>query len=178
VGAVSLWFFTRRVFRPASRWAGVLFAAAAAVIAWGFVSDMLLSGAADFNERRWSSPPSVLGFASRTGAFAWAAAESLLYWRGMRRRLALGLADPLTTHRFLLWGAGNLAALCIYAVAVANIIVGAADGLSGGVFASTWALLTSAFGVVSGLCMWFAFFTPGFYRRRIRGAPRTTPRVS
>jgi hypothetical protein len=39
----------------------------------------------------------------------WVAWEPLRYWVGARRRLALGLADPLVVDRFLLWGLGSLA---------------------------------------------------------------------
>jgi len=39
-------------------------------------------------------------------AFGWMAAESLRYYGLLRRRMALGLADPVVTNRFLVWGAG------------------------------------------------------------------------
>ena len=34
---------------------------------------------------------------------AWAFFESFRYWRSMRRRQELELADPVVTNRFLLW---------------------------------------------------------------------------
>lgn len=40
----------------------------------------------------------------RSGAMLWGAWESLRYFALLRRRLALGLADPVVTRRFLLWG--------------------------------------------------------------------------
>ncbi len=50
---------------------------------------------------------------SRVVPLLWAFAESLAYWRMMRRRLALGLADPVVTNRFFLWSVwtGGLAML-------------------------------------------------------------------
>lgn len=37
--------------------------------------------------------------------FGWSGVEALLYWAKLRRRQLLGLADPVVTNRFLLWGA-------------------------------------------------------------------------
>ena len=56
----------------------------------------------------------------RTGALLWLAFESLRYWSLLRRRLRLGLADPLVTNRFLLLG--------IWALAVFDM--GASDPLA------------------------------------------------
>jgi hypothetical protein len=43
--------------------------------------------------------------ALRELVFVWMAVESFRYWTLLRRRLRLGLADPLVTNRFLLWAA-------------------------------------------------------------------------
>jgi hypothetical protein len=45
-----------------------------------------------------------IGWAGRTAAALGIAFESFRYWRMLRRRLRLGLADPVVTNRFLLWG--------------------------------------------------------------------------
>ena len=37
-------------------------------------------------------------------ALLWGGTESLRYWRLLRKRIALGLADPIVARRFLLWG--------------------------------------------------------------------------
>jgi len=176
-GAVSLWLFTRRVFRPEGGWALALVAAATAGIAIGLVADLLAAGAGDFARRRWDSPWSRLGFALRLGAYLWGAFESLRYFALMRRRQRLGLADPLVTNRFLLWGVAGLAAVGIYAMAAANIATGTGDGLGAGVFDPRFALATALLGLTAAACLWLAFFTPGFWRRRL-GAPGSAPRGS
>jgi hypothetical protein len=158
VGAGSLWVFTWRVFRPESRGAAALCAAALALLALGLVADLGVVGAPDFDTLRWQSPLSRLGFALRLGAYAWAAVESARYGRAMRRRARLGLADPELARRFLLWAVAGAAAFGIYAVAAAHILIGTGDGLGAGVFDSAWALVTAGLGLVSALCMASAFF--------------------
>jgi len=180
-GAVSLWLFTRRVFRPQSRWATALVAAAAVGIGLGLMVDLVVAGAADFAQRRWESPWSRLGFGLRLGAYAWGALESLRYFALMRRRQRLGLADPLVAHRFLLWGVAALAAVGIYAIAAANIATGTGDGLGAGVFDPRFALATALLGLTAASCLWLTFFTPGFYRRRLGARARrryATPSTS
>jgi hypothetical protein len=38
------------------------------------------------------------------GTFGWSASEALAYHARLRRRLALGLVDPVVVNRLLLWG--------------------------------------------------------------------------
>jgi hypothetical protein len=40
----------------------------------------------------------------RSIALLWGGTESLRYWGNLRKRIALGLADPIVARRFLLWG--------------------------------------------------------------------------
>jgi hypothetical protein len=100
VGAACLLTFTRRIFRPEAGWAGGLVWAGSGVLAAGALAIgatdgyrvVLLPGAA-----YW------MVVVVRELVFVWMAAESLHYWGLLRRRLRLGLADPLVTNRFLLW---------------------------------------------------------------------------
>ena len=43
-------------------------------------------------------------YVARVAPYYWLAAESLSYWSAARRRVRIGLADPLVTNRFLLLG--------------------------------------------------------------------------
>ena len=84
----------------------------------------------------------------------------------MRRRLALGLADPITTHRFALWGiaagsAGTGTVVGLSAVALQGFEM---------VMAPSILASSSAFGTVSALAMWIAFFPPRAYRMRYERA--------
>ena len=51
----------------------------------------------------FAGPGHWIGWLGRTMAIFGVAFESFRYWRMLRRRLRLGLADPVVTNRFLLW---------------------------------------------------------------------------
>jgi hypothetical protein len=102
----------------------------------------------------------------------WGSVEALRYWRLMSRRTRLGLADPVVTNRFLLWGLG----------------AGAAGvGTTVGIVAQWWTglppleiplvmLSSSLHGSVAAVAMWFAFLPPAAYLRRLteRSARQST----
>lgn len=165
-GAIALWCFTWRVFRPQAGWAAALFAVMCAAVVAGFLGEAITG---DFATRRFENSWSWLGLSARSLAYLWAGLESLRYHRVMRRRLRLELADPLIVNRFLLWGIGALAAWGIYGVVLLNIVSGTADAADAGVFHSTVpALVTSLLGCTSGATMGLAFFAPPMYHRWIQ----------
>ena len=57
-----------------------------------------------------------LGFWARAGAFAWPAFESGRYAAAMRRRLAIGLGDPVLADRFRLWAISSCAVSCAFII--------------------------------------------------------------
>ena len=83
----------------------------------------------------------------------------------MRRRLRLGLADPLVTNRFLLWGLG------IGAAGVGSLISVSVQVVSGFSMSEIPALTlsNSMFGLASAVLMWVAFVPPAAWRRYILG---------
>jgi hypothetical protein len=155
--------FTWRVFRPHSR------AAAAAFLGFTLGSVALLTGYAGADalgdplyRGRWFWSEAALHLL----ALAWASAEALRYHARMRRRLRLGLADPVVANRFLVWGIAVAAAFGAVAVPVAFEALGAANetGLLAGI--------TAAFALVSALGYSLTFFPPPAYRRFLaRRAP-------
>lgn len=112
VGSVCVFLFTWRTFRPDARWAPPLVAGAAAVLAGSWLAYGLLEG---FALRVLNGPAYWAAFPVRVGGLAWAAAESLRYGGLLRRRVALGLADPLVADRFRLWGVWAVCALLMAA---------------------------------------------------------------
>jgi hypothetical protein len=170
-GSLALWAFTWQVFRPDRRWAAVLVGVAGSAIAVGFVGEGLVSG---FSGGSFDTLWAWLGFLARALAYLWASIESRRYFLLLRRRLRIGLGDPLVVNRFKLWGISVSAALGIYGVALANLVGDTVPDLAGGVFEPTWALLTSALGLVSGVCVWLAFLPPDRYRRWIASHSTST----
>jgi hypothetical protein len=165
-GAIALWCFTWRVFRPGARWAAVLSSVACAAVVAGFFGEAITG---DFATDRFANPWSWVGLCGRSLAYLWAGLESIHYHQLMRRRLQLGLSDALVVNRFLLWGVGALAAWGIYGVVLVNIVTGVANEVDAGVFRSTLpTLVTSALGCLSGAAMGLAFFAPRAYDAWVR----------
>jgi hypothetical protein len=100
-GMGCLYVFTRRTFRPDAGWARLLVAGAVLVMGVGYLSIGLSDG---FRIRLIPGIAHWVTWAARTSVFAWLLVECFIYWTRLRRRLRLGLADPLVTNRFLLWG--------------------------------------------------------------------------
>lgn len=90
----------------------------------------------------------------------WASAEAFRYWRKMRRRMLLGLADPLVTNRFALW---CLAAFMAGGGSALSIVVWVATGTPTAEMPWLTAVL-SACGLTAAVAMYLAFMPPRFYR--------------
>jgi hypothetical protein len=99
----------------------------------------------------------------QVGALLWGSAEALWYWGMMRRRVRIGLADPVVTNRFLLWGIGAFAAgFGTLVGTVVQIVTGVPTTEEPWVLASS-----SAHGLVAALAMGLAFVPPAAYTRMI-----------
>ena len=109
LGLFGLLLFTWQVFRAWSRAATAAFGAALIgilVTRFGIMSDFLAvpeSQVPSFADSPFWVGVSVVLW---TGAWFWTSGESLRYYAMLRRRLRLGLADPVVANRFFLWGMG------------------------------------------------------------------------
>jgi hypothetical protein len=156
-GYVGLGVGCWRIFRPDARWPLAPLAAAALALL-GALSVVASSAGAESAATRetafWS------GVFVGTLTFAWNAAESFRLYAQLRRRLALGLADPAVANRVLLWGVGSAAA---FAMTIHGLLLRA---LGGNIVADGHRLVSSAIGLVAAVAIWLAFFPPAAYRRR------------
>lgn len=156
VGTLAICLFVREVFRRESRAAALATAAALAL------SGVLLA----LTLARWlrgenlTDPTIALEFCTLSGAaFLWLGVEAFGWWTMLRRRVALGLADPLVANRFFLWSLVSLFS-CLTTVFGA---VGAA--LSGGAMLSPMmALVLSLLALPSSASLYLAFAPPAAYR--------------
>jgi hypothetical protein len=170
-GQLALVAFSWRVFHPrdglASAFAGLL----ALFILGAFLGEIFSGQYLRYTD----SLPSVgvfvpLGQIARGSAPAWMSFECFRFHRQLRRRLAIGLAEPMVVNRVLLWGIGIGASAVGYAFTTVHRLV---YGL--GLKEHVWALsIVSALGMVSAICLGTAFFPPSAYRRWVeeRRAPR------
>jgi hypothetical protein len=163
VTVLSLYAFTWRVFRPEARWAVLLFAGGSALGVWASAA----MAAVQFYDAALTPELSgswlALSALSYGICFGWAGFESLTYWRRLRRRQAVGLAEPLLVNRFLLWGGG-----CSVALAVDVVLMGCAlQGIDFGRHPLPRLLMATSV-LVNSACWLLSFTPPAWYARWIR----------
>jgi hypothetical protein len=97
----------------------------------------------------------------------WASFESFRYYGMLKRRLLLGLADPVVADRMRLWGMSTLIAASTNLVSIYALFTGRDP--------ATWptgAAIIGAMGLAFSAHLWLAFFPPQSYLQRVaaRGA--------
>ena len=167
VSSISLGIGYQQIFRPRERWAvGIWLLGALLLLAWWGAS----VAAGDSGLRGGGGLQPALYYAGRLLIHTWGSAESFRYHALLRRRLALGLAEPMVAHSFWLWGVSG-------AGVVASVLVGAWASYVVVVNVLLWPFglfALSALGLLSAVSMWWAFFPPAFYQRLVL---RNTPGV-
>lgn len=155
--------FTWRVFRPDAAGAavvGFVLLAGLGMIAWYAFAGTFGHGRISTEQRAVETLVNAIGP-------VWAMIEALRYYRSMRRRLALGLADPVITNRILLWGIGSALASTIVLAGLIRVMVP-----PGHFLAELATLNIGVFGTVASVIYALAFFPPARYRAWLRaGAP-------
>jgi hypothetical protein len=112
-------------------------------------------------------------YVARVAPYYWLAAESLHYYAAARRRLRLGLSDPLVTNRFLLLGLWAISwAAMGFSDLVARGVYVMVTGSTGEVQLDTAGpiilvtiTITSAFGALAAVTLALSFFPTRAYRR-------------
>jgi hypothetical protein len=165
-GMALLNAFTARVFYDRSPGAWLVVGGAAALLAVQAIGYYLALAAAQ-------TPAETIAAVHRWGvgslalcgmAFGWTGLESLRYDALLRRRVALGLADPVVANRMLLWG-------LMGSSAVAAVVVDSLLLYGGGEWARSVALplFTSLMGLLVSVFMLLAFWPPAAYLALVRG---------
>jgi hypothetical protein len=107
----------------------------------------------------------------------WVAFEPCVYYASLRKRVRLGLIEPLVAERVLLWGIGSVARACMVLAGPLSsrhlATLTEADKLSHG---AAVLVLTSLLGLVTAGTYWLAFQPPRAYLRWVeqRAAKRAT----
>jgi hypothetical protein len=162
---LGLSLFTWRVFGAESRWRQAL---AAGIALTGLLFTVLTIRSAWL----WIDANVPLDLYGRVGitphfflVFGWVSLESLRYYGQMRRRKALGLADPVVTNRFLVWGAGEAVASLVVLALFVTTAVDTETTISHPLVQ----LLMTLAGLVNALVWWLSFMPPKAYLRWVRG---------
>jgi hypothetical protein len=168
LGIGCFFVFTVTVFRSGALWAHTLAGAAIAGMAMsslGAVTSIALA------------PPGASSFAVSYGwaatfqwicvlCFGWMGLEGLAEWWKSRRRLALGLSDPVVSNRLLMWGLFGVSTTLLCLVLAAVQMSGQPTATS-----ATAQVAQALFGLASSGAATLAFFPPRAYLEMIRGEP-------
>jgi hypothetical protein len=161
LGWMGVFAFTQRVFRPGNVAARALAAVGCAMLLYGLVAGIAYIQRAETRAALESSASPLLWIQfAAVAAYAWTAYEGLRCWLQARKRMKLGLAEPLVANRFLLWGCVGLASLLSVAPSL-MITLGGGDGTRH----AAARLSTAIGGLLASLALQLAFLPTERYRR-------------
>ena len=153
--AVCLLAFWQRVYHPARLAARGTFLVGSALLVVSLFGIVLThSAGAKAATNAWYLP----GLAAQGAAYAINGWSSARYWRMLRRRLSLGLVDPIVVNRILLWSAAAWAITLQYLYSTGFAVVTGESSVTGFGIA-----LVSSLGMIAAGTMLLAFFPPRSY---------------
>jgi len=155
LGGVALLIFTWHVFRRNAGWARAL--------AWGGSACVVAVWAAGIPAGAYRTGSSFFLLVPVYVSYLWVFFESLRYHALLRRRLRLGLADPVVTNRFLLFAiwTGGVVAITLLGLlgALAQIQAGTfRDG--GGLGDPLLLAITRLISLPIAISIWLTFLAP------------------
>lgn len=169
LGVASVLVFNYWVFRRGTRLGQGLLAVGIALLVVGYVGYAASGGF-------WHGRPEGFWFwllySAFTASSVWTLSEPLLYFAALRKRLRLGLAEPLVADRFLLWGIGSVARFAMLAIGAFSILRMAGEASDLAAIAAPTFLGSGLAGIGVAVSYWLAFFPPreyvAFVARRAR----------
>jgi len=179
-GMGCLYVFTWLTFRRGDSWARALVGAVSVVMVAGYVG-IGMSG--DFALVLVPGAAYWITWAARTSVFLWLMIESFRYWGMLRRRLRLGLSEPLVANRFLLWGTWSAVMLLMGQVDplarswyVATVAAGGQwDPELGRPIVVMLVTATAGLGIFAMITLYLTFFPTQSFRRWIAARAARAP---
>ncbi len=165
VGAVGLLLALRALFRPNSPWATLTALCGCGVLVAAFGWRVILGG----TPTPWD-PLVVNGvfLFGRAFVYVWGAIESFRYAALLRRRLELGLAEPMALMQLRCWAiASTCMAISVATIAYGTFVLGAQP--------ATWPagiFVVSAVSLVACMAIGCAFMCPAWLRKRVEARRR------
>jgi hypothetical protein len=156
--------FIRCVFRPRERWATVLVFALVACLLAG------MTGTATSGAFATAETPLLwfwVDLAARLGGSTWLVLEAARYYGLMRRRLRLGLADPVVANRFFLFTVAGVCSIAFLLTSAPPVIL---DQERYALILTMDLVVCSAAGVGVSVLYLLTFLPPAAYLRRVRAA--------
>lgn len=164
-GVTMILAFVLVVFRPGDRRARVAFFVLCAMLWSGMIG---LGPTGGYRDLLIKNPWWWLEYAVIWTYPLWPAFESFRYYGMMKRRQRLGMADPMTTNRFFLWGLASLGTFLAVGVTSFPMLLEREAMLA---LETATRVTTAAIGLCTVALYALAFFPPAPYRRFVeRGA--------
>ena len=159
--------FTWRAFRPAETWSAALtggLTLLTGAILIGVWHGTTTAGDPATHSLEAARPWVLLIRLPFTLGLIWTAIEAFRQYGMARRRLALGIGDPVVVNRFLLWGLVSVFTMLNNGVATALQAQGRGPSND-----PAGALVLAVGGVVGGTLVYLVFMPPEAWLRRVRG---------
>ena len=162
LGVTLVLLFVLTVFRPSDAGARMLFGIGVATVWIGAVGLGATGGYHDLTQRNvfWWMEYGVIWTYPLWGAW-----ESFRYHARMRKRVRIGLGDPLVANRFLLWGLGSMGTFTATWLASWPMLL--SDPVAAASYQTVNYLSTAAVGICTVTLYSLAFLPPAWYRRWI-----------
>jgi hypothetical protein len=163
LGGVVLLMFTWLVFRRDAVWARLL--------AFGGAFGVVALWAAGFPLGAYQSGTSFFLLLPVYASYLWVFLESLNYYRLLRRRRRIGLADPVVTNRFLLFAVWTGGVVAITLLGLIGALVQVAHGSyrdGGGLGDPLLLAITRLLALPIAVSIWLTFLAPQRYHAWLR----------
>ncbi len=171
VGLFAAAIFQWRVFWPDRRWPLAVVLALVGAMIVGIVGYAASGGLAT---GRYEGFWAWLLVAGMIATNLWVGIEPLLYYGKLQKRIPLGLAEPLVTDRFLLWGLGSLARAAMIVLGPVSELalehLGAEAQLS---YTAVTLVVASLLGLATSVAYWLTFNPTRAYTRWVERRYRT-----
>jgi hypothetical protein len=161
VGVVPYLLFIRSAFRPGSVWATAVVIGCTLFL---FTGAVIASLAGDFTISL-DDPAFLIEWIGYTVPCIWMCCEGALSNAAARKRVRIGLCDPIVANRYLLFACFGFC----QTAACASELSWAYGNSTGGAAASISEGLLGVTEIASIAVLWLAFFPPLVYRRWIDG---------
>lgn len=167
LGSMALFVVVWRIYHPGRTYGAWVCCLALPLLGLSFGMRVATG---DFATNDLISPGMLLHQALRIALFSWASVEALHYQAKLRRRLVLGLADPVAMNQITMWGLSSIGMVGLDGIITWNLFVMGRPALSHPT--STALILFLALAV--SLCTWLAFFPPQALRARLVARAQAT----
>lgn len=168
-GCCCFLFFTMKVFRPGARWAMWAARLGSAVLAWSGIgithAFISYSDPAEITAQARSPLAGMVAVLALS--YVWTAFEGFRYYRMMRKRMALGLAEAVVTNRFLLWTLSGLTSVAW--ISYSALALAAGENLARNAVNVS---VTCAGGIANTIFLLLIFMPPAAYSRWVERSAR------